>query len=107
MSERGWLAIPFDKYAGFKERVAGAATPRREAIMLTKSWRALPCHWLLPVIFFCIGLVYVLASPNFEASDTEWHVGLIDWIAVNGELPVQSPNKDTVYRQEASQPPLY
>lgn len=68
---------------------------------------ALPYHWLLPAIFFCVGLLYIYASPNFEASDTERHAALIDWIADNGELPVQSPSKDTLYRQEASQPPLY
>ena len=69
--------------------------------------REAPYHWLLPAVFFCVGLVYLFASPNFEASDTERHVALINWIAKNGQLPVQSPSKDTVYRQQASQPPLY
>ncbi|MYD11144.1 MAG: hypothetical protein F4X02_14015 [Chloroflexi bacterium] len=74
---------------------------------LRKVWREAPYHWLLPLVFFCVGLVYLFASPNFEASDTERHVALINWIAKHGQLPVQSPSKDTVYRQQASQPPLY
>lgn len=72
-----------------------------------KHWRSLPFHWLLPVAFFCVGLLYLYASPHFEASDTERHVALINWIAINGRLPVQSPSNDSVYQQQASQPPLY
>lgn len=74
---------------------------------LARNWQTLPYHWLLPLVFFCVGLLYLYASPNFEASDSERHVGMIKWIADNGELPVQSRARDTLHRQAASQPPLY
>ena len=54
-----------------------------------------------------VGLVYLYAAPNFEASDTVQHVGMIKWIAERGELPLQSAGHEHLYGQEASQPPLY
>ncbi len=67
----------------------------------------LPYHWLLPLAFFCVGLIYLYAAPHFEASDTDAHIGVIKWIAENGELPVQSAEHEEHYGHEASQPPLY
>ena len=67
----------------------------------------LPLHWLLPLIFLLIGLVYLYAAPNFEASDTIQHVGVVKWIADEGALPVQSADHAQLFGQEASQPPLY
>ena len=67
----------------------------------------LPWHWLLPAAFMLVGLVYLYAAPNFEASDTVQHVGMIKWIAERGELPLQSASHEHLYGQEASQPPLY
>ncbi|MCY4073367.1 MAG: hypothetical protein OXG60_18910 [Chloroflexi bacterium] len=68
----------------------------------------LPFQWLLPLIFFCLGLIYLYASPNFESPDSIYHLGVIKWIAEHdGALPVQSPDHDHLYEQEASQPPLY
>ena len=64
-------------------------------------------QWLLPLGFFLVGLVYLYAAPNFEASDTVEHVGMIKFIAETGALPVQSGDHDELYGQEASQPPLY
>ncbi len=61
----------------------------------------------MPALFFLVGLVYLYAAPNFEASDTVQHVGMIKWIADRGGLPVQSGGHDELYGQEASQPPLY
>ncbi len=58
-------------------------------------------------MFFLVGLVYLYAVPNFEASDTVQHVGMIKWIAETGTLPVQSGDHEELYGQEASQPPLY
>ena len=66
-----------------------------------------PLHWLLPAVFFLVGLIYLYAAPNFEASDTVQHIGMIKWIAERGELPLQSADHDNLYGQEASQPPLY
>lgn len=74
---------------------------------LPRRWRALPFHWLLPLAFFLFGLVYIYAAPNFEASDTVQHVGMIKWIAETGTLPVQTGDHEHLYGQEASQPPLY
>ena len=67
----------------------------------------LPLHWMMPALFFVVGLIYLYAAPNFEASDTVQHIGMIKWIAERGELPMQSADHDKLYGQEASQPPLY
>ncbi|MCY3977278.1 MAG: glycosyltransferase family 39 protein [Chloroflexi bacterium] len=74
---------------------------------LFRVWQALPYNWLMPVAFFLTGLVYLYAAPNFEASDTAQHVGMIKFIAEEGALPVQSGDHNELYGQEASQPPLY
>ncbi len=74
---------------------------------MLRVWRALPLQRLLPLGFFLVGLVYLYAAPNFEASDTVEHVGMIKFIAETGALPVQSGGHDELYGQEASQPPLY
>ncbi len=72
-----------------------------------QNWRGLPLHWILPLLFFCVGLLYLYAAPHFEASDNIPHVGVVKWIAERGALPVQSAEHDHLYGQEASQPPLY
>lgn len=69
--------------------------------------RAMPFRWLLPLAFFCVGLLYLYSAPHFEASDNDEHVGVIKWIAETGMLPVQSAEHDHLHAQEASQPPLY
>ena len=61
----------------------------------------------MPACYFCIGLIYLYAVPHFEASDSVQHIGVIEWIAERGQLPVQSADHDHMYGQEASQPPLY
>ena len=61
----------------------------------------------MPLVFFLTGLVYLYATPNFEASDTVQHVGMVKFIAETGALPVQSGDHNELYGQEASQPPLY
>lgn len=73
-----------------------------------EALRGLPYQWLLPLCFFCLGLIYIYAAPHFEASDSIAHVGMIKWIADHdGALPVQSADHAQLYRQQASQPPLY
>lgn len=72
-----------------------------------KSWTSLPFHWLLPLLFFLIGLSYLYASPHFESPDSSFHTGVIKWIAETGTLPVQSANHEYMYGHEGSQPPLY
>ncbi|MCY4020934.1 MAG: hypothetical protein OXG39_16085 [Chloroflexi bacterium] len=73
-----------------------------------KGIAGLPFQWLLPLMFFCLGLIYLYASPNFESPDSIYHIGVIKWIAEHdGALPVQSPDHDHLFEQEGSQPPLY
>ena len=71
---------------------------------LLRKW---PMHRFLPLVFFAIGLAYLYAAPNLEASDSLRHTGMIKWIAEHGALPVQEAVHDEVYAQQASQPPLY
>ncbi len=72
-----------------------------------RAWKQLPFNWLIPLVFFCIGLLYIYAAPHFEASDNESHVGVIQWIVDTGELPVQADEHDHLYGHEANQPPLF
>lgn len=74
---------------------------------LHSNLEKLPYHWLLPLLFFAIGLLYLYASPHFESPDSIYHIGVIKWIAETGALPVQSADHDELYAHEASQPPLY
>ena len=67
----------------------------------------LPWYWLLLLAFLLVGTLYLYAAPNFEASDTIQHVGVIKWIAERGTLPLQSADHEHMHGQEASQPPLY
>ena len=71
------------------------------------SWHKLPLHWLLPLAFFCVGLVYLYSAPHFESPDSIYHAGVIKWIAETGALPIQSPDHEHLYAHEGSQPPLY
>jgi hypothetical protein len=59
---------------------------------------------------FVIGLLYLWATPMFEASDEGAHYGVIEWLKRGNGLPLQTPGeaaKKTIYHQEGSQPPLY
>jgi len=89
--------------------MTGDAHSQREVTQLQQrvALEKLPLNWLLPLTFFLVGLVYLYAAPNFEASDTVQHVGMIKWIADTGTLPVQAGDHEELYGQEASQPPLY
>ena len=86
-----------------------SALTKREVIILRQriALERVPLQWLLPLVFFLVGLLYCYAAPNFEASDTVQHVGMVKWIAERGELPLQSADHENLYGQEASQPPLY
>jgi hypothetical protein len=74
-----------------------------------------PIQWVL--LFYTIfGLLFLWATPIFEASDEIWHFGAIETIRETGALPVYDlsdpekiyeNNRDTIFRQEGSQPPLY
>ena len=87
---------------------ADAPAKSTVAMKFFEALRGLPFQWLLPLCFFCLGLIYIYAAPHFEASDSIAHVGMIKWIADHeGALPVQSADHSQLYRQQASQPPLY
>lgn len=78
-------------------------------------------NWILPEIppqlqrrrlasvglFVSLALIYMLTSPIFEVSDEMLHFPVVDYIASTGKLPYQDPAKETLWRQEGSQPPLY
>lgn len=71
-------------------------------------WTKLPFRWILPIVFFCIGLCYLYVTPHFETPDSVTHVAMIQSVTENnGELPVQSKGHGELYGQQASQPPLY
>ncbi|MBC7813335.1 MAG: DUF2142 domain-containing protein, partial [Burkholderiales bacterium] len=62
------------------------------------------------IVFVILSIIYAWATPPLEASDELWHVGMVNFIADNGALPVQdaaNPDEVTAYEQEGSQPPLY
>ncbi|MDE2776736.1 MAG: hypothetical protein OXI77_12405 [Chloroflexota bacterium] len=64
-------------------------------------------QWIL-VVYLIFGLVYAISTPAFEANDELWHFGYVEHLRKTGSLPVQKLNeRDTLYRQHGSQPPLY
>ena len=73
-----------------------------------RRWTSLPFQYILPLMFFGIGLIYLYVSPHFESPDSITHIAMIQWVAEhNGELPIQSKAHGQLYGQQASQPPLY
>ncbi|MGB7340347.1 MAG: DUF2142 domain-containing protein [Phototrophicaceae bacterium] len=83
------------------------------------NWPDIPLTaFQLVILFYVIfGIMFMVSTPILEASDELWHFGMLETIRENdGALPehdVSDPdriyenNRDTIYRQEASQPPLY
>lgn len=75
-----------------------------------------PLQWVL-LFYVIFGFIYMWATPIFEASDELWHFGMVEYIREEGALPafdigdhpetLYERNRDTIYRQEGSQPPLY
>lgn len=77
------------------------------------------------LLFALLALLYAWATPPFEASDELWHFGMVQALATEGELPVQTVQTspllrafclptcgrlarvNTLWEQEGSQPPLY
>lgn len=66
-----------------------------------------PLQWLLG--FYAIfGLLYLFATPIFEANEELWHFGYVQHLRETSSLPVQDlAVRDTLYGQHGSQPPLY
>lgn len=83
------------------------------------DWPEIPLTaFQLVLLFYVIfGLLFMVATPILEASDELWHFGMLEYIRDNeGALPVHDVsdpdhiyenNRETLYRQEGSQPPLY
>ncbi len=66
-----------------------------------------PLQWVL-ALYLAFGAIYALATPVFEANEELWHFGFVEHLRREGALPVQDPwQRDTIYRQHGSQPPLY
>ncbi|MEM7348200.1 MAG: glycosyltransferase family 39 protein, partial [Chloroflexota bacterium] len=61
----------------------------------------------IALLFFIIATTYSIINPLFEASDEVWHYPFVWQLARTGQLPVQDPANVQLWRQEASQPPLY
>ena len=88
---------------------------RRALSLVGSAWRWLdsldiplsPLQWVL-CFYLAFGAIYLLATPVMEASDEIWHFGYVQHLRETGELPVQDLlQRDTLYRQHGSQPPLY
>lgn len=64
---------------------------------------------LLLIAYILLASVYSVVTPIFEASDELWHYPMVKYLADNGALPVQRPEeaRQSEWRQEGSQPPLY
>ena len=60
-------------------------------------------------LFVVLGITYAITTPVFEASDELWHYPMIQHLANGNSLPVQvfDPAEAGLWKQEASQPPLY
>jgi len=64
--------------------------------------------WLLLLAFLALAVTYSVVTPIFEASDELWHYPVVQYIATGHGLPVQTPpDRPGLWKQQASQPPLY
>ena len=82
---------------------------------LLRAWRWLnsvdiplsPLQWIL-LFYIVLGLMYLAATPVFEANEELWHYGYIKHLRETNSLPIQKfDGRDSIYRQHGSQPPLY
>ena len=83
------------------------------------NWPDIPLtafQWVL-LFYVIFGFSFMVATPILEASDELWHFGMVEYLRESGgALPehdvsdaeqIYENNRDTIYRQEGSQPPLY
>src|SRR5512142_742501 len=59
------------------------------------------------LFFWCVGLVYSLAAPPFEAPDEVYHFAFARRLAQGGSLPVQTVEAKGPWAHEGTQAPLY
>src|SRR5512136_2573702 len=63
---------------------------------------------VLLIVFVMLSVTYSVVTPIFEASDELWHYPVVQYIAAGHGLPVQTPvDRPGLWKQQASQPPLY
>src|SRR3972149_2092381 len=63
---------------------------------------------LILMAYLALGLTYSVVDPILEASDEIFHYPVVKQIADGRGLPIQDPrDKDSLWMQEGSQPPLY
>ncbi len=58
-------------------------------------------------VFLALGVVYSVAVPLFEKPDELYHYFFVQHLLEQRALPVQDGAGETLWAQEASQPPLY
>lgn len=63
--------------------------------------------WVILGLYCLLALIYVYATPLFEAPDESYHYAFVQRMANGGALPVQERGKIGDWHQEGSQPPLY
>ena len=63
-------------------------------------------QWVL-LLYGILALIFVFATPVFEAGDEIQHFGVIEHIRETGDYPVMNPDAPTVYGAAPSNPPLY
>ncbi|MCU0499767.1 MAG: DUF2142 domain-containing protein [Anaerolineae bacterium] len=59
------------------------------------------------IMYGLLALLYLWATPIYEAPDELYHYALIHHLADTGQLPIQRPGQYQHWKQEGSQPPLY
>ncbi len=64
---------------------------------------------LILIATFLLGAIYAIVNPVFEGGDELWHYPMVQHLANGNPLPVQvfDPNEAGLWKQQASQPPLY
>ncbi|MFZ1396899.1 MAG: glycosyltransferase family 39 protein [Candidatus Promineifilaceae bacterium] len=65
--------------------------------------------WLGAILlaYALLGLVYMLATPPLESSDEYKHFPVVQFIQMEGQLPILDPDNPGRWLQEGAQPPLY
>lgn len=63
--------------------------------------------WAIVVAYLLLGVTYLLATPPLEASDEYKHYPVVQYVQVEGRLPVLDPEEPGRWLQEGAQPPLY
>jgi 4-amino-4-deoxy-L-arabinose transferase-like glycosyltransferase len=64
--------------------------------------------YLILALYTALGLLYLVATPPFEASDELSHYPMVNYLARSGlQLPPLDPAAPGAWRQEGAQPPLY